>query len=33
MEHIQGFTSKPLDATIGQLPAPYHPNGRHGQRI
>jgi hypothetical protein len=25
--------SKPLDATIGRLPAQYHPGGRHGQRI
>jgi hypothetical protein len=25
--------SKPLDAAIGQVPAPYCPDGRHGQRI
>jgi hypothetical protein len=24
---------KPLDAAIGQVPAPYCPAGRHGQRI
>jgi hypothetical protein len=24
---------KPLDAAIGQVPAPYRPGGRHGQRI
>ncbi len=22
--------AKPLDATIGQVPAPYRPGGRHG---
>jgi hypothetical protein len=25
--------SKPLDATIGRVPAPYRPGNRHGQRI
>ena len=28
-----GLHSKPLDAAIGQVPAPYRPGGRHGQRI
>jgi hypothetical protein len=28
-----GLHSKPLDAAIGQVPAPYHPGGHHGQRI
>ena len=28
-----GLHSKPLDAAIGQVPAPYRPNGRHGLRI
>jgi hypothetical protein len=28
-----GLHSKPLDTFIGQVPAPYHPIGRHGQRI
>ncbi len=23
--------AKPLDAAIGQVPAPYHPGGRHGR--
>ena len=26
-----GLHSKPLDATIGRVPEPYHPGGRHGQ--
>ncbi len=32
MEHIPGFTRShwPLDAAIGQVPAPYCPSGRHG---
>ncbi len=25
--------SKPLDAAIGRVPAPYRPDGRHGRRI
>ena len=25
-----GLHSKPLDASIGRVPAPYHPGGRHG---
>jgi hypothetical protein len=25
--------SKPLDAAIGRVPAPYRPGNRHGQRI
>ena len=25
--------SKPLDAAIGRVPAPYRPGGRHGQQI
>jgi hypothetical protein len=25
--------AKPLDATIGQVPVPYCPGGRHGQRF
>jgi hypothetical protein len=25
-----GLHSKPLDAAIGQVPAPYCPGGRHG---
>ncbi len=35
MEHIQhpGFHLKPLDAAIKQVPAPYHPGGRHGRQI
>jgi len=28
-----GLHSKPLDAAIGRVPAPYRPNGRHGRRI
>ena len=28
-----GLQSKPLDAAIRQVPAPYCPDGRHGQRI
>ena len=28
-----GLHSKPLDAPIRQVPAPYCPGGRHGQRI
>jgi hypothetical protein len=24
-----GFHSKPLDAAIGRVPAPYRPGGRH----
>jgi hypothetical protein len=28
-----GLHSKPLDAAIGQVPAPYCPGSRHGQRI
>jgi hypothetical protein len=28
-----GLHWKPLDAAIGQVPAPYRPVGRHGQRI
>ena len=26
-----GHHSKPLDAAIGRVPAPYRPNGRHGR--
>ncbi len=26
-----GLHSKPLDAAIGRVPAPYHPGGSHGQ--
>jgi hypothetical protein len=29
----KGLHSEPLDAAIGQVPAPYHPDGRHGRRI
>jgi hypothetical protein len=25
--------SKPLDAAIGRVPAPYRPGGRHGRRF
>ncbi len=25
--------AKPLDAAIGQVPAPYRPGGRHGRRF
>ncbi len=28
-----GLHSKPLDAAIGRVPAPYRPGGRHGQQI
>ncbi len=28
-----GFHSKPLDAAIGQVPAPYSPGSRHDQQI
>ena len=28
-----GLHSKPLDASIRRLPAPYCPGGRHGRRI
>jgi hypothetical protein len=28
-----GLHCKPLDAAIGQVPAPYCPGGCHGQRI
>ena len=28
-----GLHWKPLDAAIGQVPAPYRPGGGHGQRI
>jgi hypothetical protein len=28
-----GLNSKPLDAAIGRVPAPYRPGGCHGQRI
>ena len=28
-----GLHSKPLDAAIGRVPAPYRPDGRHGRRI
>jgi hypothetical protein len=28
-----GLHWKPLDVAIGQVPAPYHPDGCHGQRI
>jgi len=28
-----GLHSKPLDAAIGRVPAPYPPGSRHGQRI
>jgi hypothetical protein len=28
-----GLHSKPLDAAIGQVPAPYCPDGQHGRRI
>jgi hypothetical protein len=28
-----GLHSKPLDAAIGRVPAPYCPGGRHGRRI
>jgi hypothetical protein len=28
-----GLYLKPLVAAIGRVPAPYHPDGRHGQRI
>ena len=28
-----GLHSKPLDAAIGQVPAPYCPDGRHGRQI
>jgi hypothetical protein len=28
-----GLHLKPLDAAIGQVPAPYRPGGRPGQRI
>ncbi len=28
-----GLHSKPLDASIGRVPAPYRPDGHHGQRI
>jgi hypothetical protein len=28
-----GLNSKPLDAAIGWVPAPYRPGGCHGQRI
>jgi hypothetical protein len=30
--HI-GLHWKPLDAAIGQVPAPYRPGGCHGQQI
>jgi len=30
MQHYQGFRPKQLDATIGQLLAPYRPGGRQG---
>jgi hypothetical protein len=29
-EARSGLYSKPLDAAIGQVPAPYCPGGRHG---
>ena len=28
-----GASLEPLDTAIGRVPAPYHPGGRHGQRI
>ncbi len=28
-----GLHLKPLEATIGQVPAPYCPDGRHGRQI
>ena len=28
-----GLHSKPLDAAIGRVPAPYCPGGRHGRRF
>jgi len=28
-----GLHPKPLDAAIGQVPAPYRPGGRHGPQI
>jgi hypothetical protein len=28
-----GLHWKPLDATMGQVPVPYRPSGRHGQQI
>ena len=28
-----GLHSKPLDAAIGRVPAPYRPGGRHGRRF
>ena len=30
-EAYPGLHLKPLDAAIGQVPAPYRPGGRHGQ--
>jgi hypothetical protein len=30
MQHVQDYTPKPLDTTIGQLLAPYHPSGCQG---
>jgi hypothetical protein len=29
MEHLW-LDAKPLDAIVGQVPAPYRPGGRHG---
>ena len=28
-----GLYSKPLDAAIGRVPAPYRPGGRHGEEF
>ena len=28
-----GIHSKPLDAAIGRVPAPYRPGGRHGRQF
>ena len=28
-----GLQSKPMDAAIGRVPAPYRPDGRHGRRL
>ena len=28
-----GLHSKPMDAAIGRVPAPYRPDGRHGRRF
>jgi hypothetical protein len=32
-EAYPGLHLKPLDAAIGQVPAPYRPGGHHGRRF